>query len=161
MNQRDLFIDFLKGLCIICVVLTHSLPNHVMKAIVFVAWGSMAVPLFLLLQSYHMFHADKLRKDSGLKSKSYKEQYNLVKLWKRIAKPFAFVTIITGVILIVLGHAPVGVIKSAIVNGGIGYGCYYVWIYLQFFLLLPLCLTFVNKWEVCAAYTICHCKSGC
>ena len=57
MEKRDLFIDFLKGICIICVVLTHNLPQSVMKASVFVAWGDMAVPLFLLFQSYHVFHS--------------------------------------------------------------------------------------------------------
>lgn len=145
-TQRDLFIDFLKGLCIICVVLTHNLPHSVMKASAFVAWGSMAVPLFLLIQSYHVFHTDKTRREMGLRSKTYKEHYNLAKLWKRIAMPFIIVTIITGAVLIVFGHDPIEVMKSALLYGGIGPGSYYVWIYLQFFLLLPLCLIFVNKW---------------
>ncbi len=145
-KKRDLFIDFLKGLCIICVVLAHNLPSVVMKGIVFVAWGSMAVPLFLLLQSYHIFHSVNQRRLVDESPISIRKYYNFEKVWKRIARPFIIVTILTGAILVVLGHNPVDVFKSAIVCGGIGPGSYYVWIYIQFFLLLPLFLTFVNKW---------------
>ncbi len=145
-RQRDVFIDFLKGLCIICVVLTHNLPAPVMKALVFVAWGSMAVPLFLLLQCYHVFNSDKLRKEKGLPQKSYREFYNLKKLWHRILKPFFLITLFSGIVLVILGHNPIEVIKGIVYSGGIGPGSYYVWIYLQFFILLPFCLTFINKW---------------
>lgn len=138
-QQRDLFIDFLKGLCIICVVLTHNLPSEVMKATVFVLWGAMAVPLFLTLQSYHVF------KHGTASAKKLSEYYSWKKLWYRILKPFVIVTIATGAILVIAGHDPIGVIKGAIVSGGIGPGSYYVWIYLQFALLLPLCLTLFNK----------------
>ncbi len=159
-HHRDLFIDFLKGLCIICVVITHNLPLSVMKASVFIAWRSMAVPLFLLLQSYHVFHADKIRQEQGLSSRTYKYHYNLSKLWKRIIQPFVITTVITGCVLVILGHDPIQVIKSCVYAGGIGPGSYYIWIYIQFFILLPFCLTIVNKWGVRVAYIVRNCKSG-
>lgn len=143
---RNGFIDFLKGLCIICVILTHNLPVSVMKASVFIVWGAMAVPIFLLIQAYHVFNYDNNCRLIGKKPKSYKEHYNLSKLWRRIIKPFVLCTLFSGCLLIIIGHDPLKVLKAAIVAGGIGPGSYYVWIYLQFFLLLPLCLTFVNKW---------------
>ncbi len=145
-KPRNLFIDFLKGLCIICVVLTHNLPQSTQKALVFVAWGSMAVPLFLLIQSYHVFHSNKLRQENNIDYQSIKDFYNLPKLWKRIAKPFITVTLFTGIILVILGQEPLEVIKKTIRNGGIGPGSYYVWIYFQFFLILPICLKIFTKW---------------
>lgn len=138
-QKRDLFIDFLKGLCIISVVLTHNLPPVVMKASVFVLWGAMAVPLFLMLQSYHVF---KRGANMGMNLKDY---YPWQKIWLRIIKPFVLVTLATGAILVIVGHDPMSVIKDAVIAGGIGPGSYYVWIYLQFALLLPLCLTLFNK----------------
>lgn len=139
LQQRDLFIDFLKGLCIISVVLTHNLPEVVMKASVFVLWGAMAVPLFLTLQSYHVFHR-------GMRpGKKLKDYYPWRKIWHRILKPFAIITLVTGAILVIAGHDPVSVIKGAVISGGIGPGSYYVWIYLQFAFFLPLCLTLFNK----------------
>lgn len=144
-HEKSLFIDFLKGICIVCVVITHNLPPVVMKYTIFILWGGMAVPLFLLIQCYHIFNTDKFRKDQGFPSKSYREQYNIAKIWKRIIRPFLLVTILTGTVLVMMGHNPIEVIKGSIINGGIGPGSYYVWIYLQFFLLLPLCLTLINK----------------
>lgn len=138
-KQRDLFIDFLKGLCIISVVLTHNLPPVVMKASVFVLWGAMAVPLFLTLQSYHVFHR-------GMRSdKKLKDYYSWQNIWHRILKPFAIITLASGAILVIAGHNPIATIKGAVISGGIGPGSYYVWIYLQFALLLPICLTLFNK----------------
>ena len=146
LKERNLFIDFIKGLCIVCVILTHNLPPFVMKASAFVAWGSMAVPLFLLIQAYHVFRSDADRRLEGIPSKSFSEHYKLHKLWKRIIRPFVICTLITGIVLILFGHDPQNVFTECIKMGGIGPGSYYVWIYLQFFLLLPLCLTFINKW---------------
>lgn len=144
-DSRNLFIDFLKGICIICVVIAHNLPPVVMKYTVFILWGGMAVPLFLLIQCYHVFNTDRLRKDKGLQSKSYCEQYRIGKIWKSIIKPFLFITIVTGTMLVIKGHNPVDVLKASVISGGLGPGSYYVWIYLQFFLLLPPCLTLINK----------------
>ncbi len=81
-KYRNLFIDFLKGLCIIAVVFTHNLPDSIMKGTVFIAWGGMAVPLFLLIQSYHIFHAENNRISNGLPTKTLKKYYNLVMIKK-------------------------------------------------------------------------------
>ncbi len=90
----------------------------------------------------------KISRSKGLPSKSFKEHYNLSKLWNRILKPFLLIVLLTGMVLIIVGHNPVEVFKSCIYAGSIGPGSYYVWIYLQFFLLLPFCLTFINTWGV-------------
>ena len=136
-KERSVAIDFLKGICILFIILAHSLPQTVQRYSLFIIWGGMAVPLFLLLQSYHVFN-------KGLGS-NVKNTPDLKKVWKRIIQPFLIVLIFSGCLMIILGHDPLQVIKSAIIGGGIGPGSYYVWIYLQFMILLPICLTLFNK----------------
>ena len=51
----DPFIDFVKGFCILSVVLTHSLPVWLQQHTLFSLWGGMAVPLFLMIQVFHAY----------------------------------------------------------------------------------------------------------
>lgn len=132
--EYDPFIDFLKGFCIICVVLTHCIFPKLGYYSLFPIWGHPAVPLFLLIQ---VFHAYKHGIDNV--------QFNWLKIWDRIIKPFLFVevAIILMVILMRLWLAThpdtfAGLVKRIIMGGGIGPGAYYPWIYLQFAILLPL-----------------------
>lgn len=136
--RRDIFIDFLKGLCIISVVLTHSLPVEVQKSTAFALWGQMAVPLFLILQTYHVFNAALRRKRDGNPPAPLCGHYNFGKVWNRIMLPFLTVTLLTAAALTAAGRDIPTIISSCISSGGIGPGSYYVWIYLQFFLLIPL-----------------------
>lgn len=121
------FIDFLKGLSIIFVVLTHCIPFQ--EKILFSFWGGQAVPFFLLIQVFHYFK---------------KGNYNKVswkKVLKRIILPFVTMLAISFVCRMVLAddnNQRINIIKTTIINGGIGPGSYYIWIYLQFALLLPL-----------------------
>lgn len=127
----DPFIDFMKGLCIICVVLTHSISYKWQQIIGFPFWGAQAVPMFLLIQSYHYFKYEEL------------PSINWRKLFRRILLPFFIVeTIIALYILIAYCYGSGALttpLLALILNGGEGRGSYYVWIYLQFALiLLPL-----------------------
>ena len=52
-SGNDAFIDFLKGVSIILVILSHTLPHHLTF---FPIWGgSKAVPIFLAIQIFHAF----------------------------------------------------------------------------------------------------------
>ena len=51
----DPFIDFVKGVCIVLVVLTHCLPDIVQFYVLFPLWGRPAVPLFLIIQVLHTY----------------------------------------------------------------------------------------------------------
>lgn len=124
----DPFLDYLKGISILFVVLTHCLPNQ--DNILFSLWGDQSVPLFLLIQT---FHAYKHGLDNAVKIP------NFVKLFNRIFKPFLILLFIEMFLLImVFKKDSLQVIKSAVIAGGIGPGSYYVWIYIQFSLLLPI-----------------------
>lgn len=135
-NHRDLFIDFLKGIAILGVVFAHSLPHVIYKWSLFLIYGGMAVPIFLLIQAYHIYNKNDFKSIKDLK---------LQKVWKRIFFPFIIVILFSGSLLVIRGHDPLDILNNIFTSGGIGPGSYYVWIYLQFMILIPICLTIFNK----------------
>lgn len=131
------FLDFLKGCCILFVIGSHCLPAQ--QYILYPIWGQMAVPLFLLIQSFHVFK----KEDVSLDKKSF------VKLVNRILLPFFLVTSVAFLLkMIQEGGFTYNLLKQTIVSGGIGPGSYYPWLYLQFFLLLPIVFLFINKFSM-------------
>lgn len=134
-NQHDSFIDFLKGICILLVVLAHCLPLQ--DYILFPLWGSMAVPLFLLIQVFHAY------KKGNIDIIRY---YNFKKLFYRLLLPFIVLLVIQVFLICFLSKKDLpSILKSTIVSGGIGPGSYYVWVYLQFFILLPVFMFVINR----------------
>lgn len=124
----DPFIDYLKGMSIFFVVLAHCLPLQ--EHILFSLWGAQAVPLFLFVQVFHCY-----KKGVDCISVSY----DLKKIFHRIFKPFLLLVVIQLLLLIFIqDNNSIVTIKNAILSGGIGPGTYYIWIYVQFFFLLPI-----------------------
>lgn len=126
------FIDFLKGLCILFVVIQHSIPAVLHHYSMFAIWGRLAVPIFLLIQVFHTY-----KKDVGGK-------LNCKKLWKRIIRPYLFVQFIILSLSLFVFHNSVEW-SQVIQCGGIGSGGYYPWIYLQFTLVLVLIAPLLKK----------------
>ena len=65
---HDLSLDFVKGVCILLVILNHSTGFTFHQDSWFFLWGYPAVPLFLLIQVYHSYKKDQLGKhlDEGI-----------------------------------------------------------------------------------------------
>ena len=126
---KDYSLDFVKGYAIICVLLNHCLDHSIHQQIFFYIWGLPAVPLFLLVQTFHAYK----------RGCSWK-QLSLMKLWTRVMKPFFIVVAISFLCKVLLNPMiPVTLaLRAAIYGGGRGPGSYYPWIYLQFAILLPL-----------------------
>ena len=130
----DSSIDYLKGLCIFFVVLTHCIPKLVQDWSLFCLWGGMAVPIFLIIQ---VFHAYK-RENEILR-------FNFRKTWERVLKPFVIMQLLMLVISLVGGGNFEENIRNFVKSGGYGPGSYYVWIYFQFALLLSLLYKLCSK----------------
>ena len=128
-NGYDPFLDFLKGFCILSVILTHCLDER-RDYVLFHYWGELAVPLFLILQSYHVFRKDR----------SYISKQQWINMIRRIFLPFICVTIIEiPYFVITTDTTIIGLAKWIILAGGsLGAGSYYFCVYLQFFFLVPL-----------------------
>lgn len=126
---HDLSLDFVKGVCILLVVINHCIDNSFSQKVLFWIWGYPAVPLFLLIQVYQL----------------YKKEYcgiNLQfgKIWKRALFPFLLVQVILFTYVVIT--QPTRTLHSITMIvyywGGRGPGSYYPWIYIQFAILLPL-----------------------
>lgn len=150
----DPFIDFMKGVCIILVVLTHCLPENVQDFILFPLWGRPAVPLFLIIQ---VFHAYKKGLDTA--------RTNYRKLWQRIVKPFLITELVIVVLLWAMATALGGCNWSyftqlMVTNAGFGPGAYFTWIYVQFAILLPLLVPLFKRikggWLAVAFILVCE-----
>ena len=127
-NGYDPFLDFLKGFCILSVICHHCLMSNI-DSVYFVYWGQLAVPLFLILQSYHVFRRDNVQIGKP----------QITKMMHRIFLPFAAVTLLEfSLCLLFRDTSLTQLAKGTILSGGIGPGSYYFWVYLQFFFLVPL-----------------------
>ena len=75
----DPFFDFMKGICILCVIWLHTMPKAETGA---VFWGSQAVPLFLFMQVFHALKGGRIRfPDWG-------------KLFRRIIAPYGVTLVV-------------------------------------------------------------------
>lgn len=132
----DPFIDYLKGICILMVIINHgslSLCDYLQYPL----WVFEAVPIFLLLQVFHVYKKPEPRYP------------NLNKLWKRIIRPFfivEFIIFLLGILTCILKSQNIlSYIHGFIMYGGGGPGSYYVWVYLQFAFLVPLLYKLVRN----------------
>ena len=125
------FIDFLKGISILCVIWTHI--YFFPSLTLFPLWGEMAVPVFILIQVVNTYR-------KGIEAVSFPD---IKKIFKRIILP----AIIVWLILFVI-NAMWGGVKYAdevFHNWGYGPGCYYPWVYLQFAFILPITAWIIKK----------------
>lgn len=127
----DAFIDYLKGIAIIMVLITHATSSeYIQERLLYPIWIYEAVPLFLLIQVFHAYKKN---------SPSYP---SFQKLWNRIIFPF----VLTQLVFVAYGFYAnftrnenlFNYFTNMLIVGGGGPGSYYIWIYLQFAILLPL-----------------------
>lgn len=140
-DGHDPFIDYLKGICILFVVLNHCLPSGFTDRTLFCIWGSTAVPIFLMLQVFHAF-----KKGINHVTVSYK------KIWHRVVRPFLIAELLLVVFCflrqVVFGDTSTAQFAETIIFwGGIGPGCYYPWIYIQFAVLMPFVASFLKLFK--------------
>lgn len=144
-SGNDYFIDFLKGVSIVLVILSHTLPHDLTY---FPIWGgSKAVPIFLVIQIFHAYKKGNPRIPS------------FSKMLSRVIWPFL---LFQSIILLVLLCRSIDsfseiirIIKSTIAGGGNGPGSYYIYIYIQFALLLPFIYACLNRYKTRTIFYSC------
>lgn len=126
---HDDFLDFVKGVCIVFIVLNHCMPDSWLAGSLFCLWGRFAVPIFLFIQVFHCYKHGLV----GLHT-----QWG--KMWRRVIRPFLIVNvfIVLGLLVRPLldGRISLSTVFWSVIPGGPG--GYYPWIYVQFAILLPL-----------------------
>lgn len=131
-------VDVLKGFAILYVLFTHSMPLFLKNLTMFDLWGGMGVPIFLLIQVFH-YYKRGLDKTPAI---------NPVKVLKRVVAPFILAELAIILLKCIMGEPFSESFMGCLSNWGYGPGEYYVWIYLQFVLLLPLTTYIFKKIEV-------------
>lgn len=127
-HSYDPFIDFIKGISIIFVILNHCIGESLHSKSFYCLWGDSAVPLFLIIQTFHAY------------KKGLDVQLSISKVWRRVLRNFILMQLVLVAILAVKDDGGiVHTIGEWLSQGGFGSGSYYVWIYFQFAILLPLC----------------------
>ena len=140
-DEYDPLIDYIKGLCIIFVVMTHSMSRTELNNILFPFWGDTAVPFFLIIQAFHY----------------YKKGFNVVmpnihKLWKRIIAPFIIMVALMFLIQYFIYYdVTEGDFYPKLYWDKRGPGSYYFFIYLEFSFIIPLIALLFKKlsWKWC------------
>lgn len=128
LSGYDPFIDYIKAYAIICVLIGHTFPY--LNYMGYGLWAGMQVPLFVLVQSFHV-----IKKDNP--------SFNFKKIIWRVLIPYLLIQ--SMVLICILSRFEGGALQNQIlyfvISGGYGPGSYYPWIYIQIALLLP----FINR----------------
>ena len=132
-------VDFIKGLAAISVIFLHTLPLSILKGTfaVFHIWQS--VPLFLFITFYLGFrNLDK-------KEDVFRGYYSNDRLWKIFLKiwlPLLILAVIETAFFLVVGTKEKAIGCLLCYNNGPG--SYYVWCYMQIWLLMPAIYLLLN-----------------
>lgn len=111
------------------VVFNHALPLYIKKDILYNLWGGLGVPIFLLLQSFHYYKR-------GLGNS---KPFNFMGFFKKMFLPFLIAELLIVIIRGLLEGDILGFARSVLLSCGTGPGDHYIWIFLQFVVLLPIC----------------------
>ena len=136
-------IDLIKGLAIISVIITHSLPAFMLIRgfTNFYVWE--AVPIFIVLMGVNAGMSFKRRGFSAFKISVLKPYF--ISRFERIVFPFAlfsFLLIVAGALLFAFTGKNILYIGPTLITGvlptGSGPGNYFVTLLFQFILVFPL-----------------------
>lgn len=128
------WIDGAKGVAILSVILLHSLPCQ--REIGWMWHIGQAVPVFLFITAYLIStRFDTLR--------TYFTWGRFTKMMKKVFVPFVIVLAIQLICFALIDKLPS--LKTIVKYGGIGPGSYYIWLYLQSWILIPFMVWLVRR----------------
>lgn len=150
-GNRNLYIDFLKVIAIIFIIITHdpwSVSNGKLPLFVFVV--DMAVPIFMIVSGYNYANG---------KHGVIKDEYKLCHILKRLKRfllPYIIVVFGEVVLLLVIKNKEytVAALLLDIVKGGYGPGAYYTPIMFQFVFLVPILWYIYNRYGIYSIFII-------
>lgn len=127
----------MKGIAILFVILNHNIPLNILDNYKYFYHIGQAVPIFMMISGYLVYAKYSVQ--------DMFENFNhFSKVFKRIMFPFFIVTIIQVLIKVMFGTFS---LKALIIDGGIGPGSYYPWVFLQCTLILPIIVFIMNKYS--------------
>ncbi len=145
--KRNHVVDILKGICIICVIITHyNWKNSVRLIPMFPFFIDMAVPVFMIVSGYVYAISFEKHNISSI-GQAYQIDYLIDKLL-RYTIPFIIIYVLE---LIAFYRIDVVYCKREIIwnffTGGFGYGSYYYPIMIQFIFVFPIVFFLIKRLE--------------
>lgn len=148
-DKTNNFLDILKGICIIFVIITHfSWTNDERLSFLFSYWIEMTVPIFMIISGY-VYCLSYQRQNITCFSDAYHPK-NIVNKMLRYTVPFLIAYILEVGYLSLIGQITItrenlfGWILCFF-QGGLGPGSYYYPIIIQFIFLYPAIYFIINK----------------
>ncbi len=145
--SRNSFLDGLKGIAILCVIITHfQWTDTLRKKLLFPFWIDMAVPIFMIISGYVNACSGERNGTHGLR-----DAYRIKRIKKKLFRylfPFLLTYFVEVVIICAFSSAisPWSLLYGWM-GGGYGPGSYYVPIMIQFIFLFPLIERTIRKYS--------------
>lgn len=139
-SSRLDYVDFVKGLAAISVILLHTLPKSILKNSFAVYHIWQAVPIFIFV-SFYLGFRNLEKKDvvfDGYYSKS-----RLIKVFVKIWLPLIILAGLESIYLFAIGDRSRAIGCLLCIENGPG--SYYVWCYMQIWLLIPVIFIVLKK----------------
>lgn len=141
MRQNHLeYIDYIKGLAAISVILLHTLPRSILydSFAVYHIWQ--AVPIFLFITFYLGFRNFE---KTGNVFTGYYSKDRVKKLFQKLWLPLLILAVFEAFFFISTGNCSRAISSLLCISNGPG--SYYIWVYMQLWLLLPLIYALIKK----------------
>lgn len=156
-NKRYHSIDFLKGVCIIFVILTHYDWSDAERLfLLFPFWINMAVPIFMIISGFVYAKSFVKHKVSSMEI-AYSPSYIIDKI-VRYTIPYAMVFIVEVIVFSISGKKDFTIfdIILSFVSGGFGPGGYYYPIMIQFIFVFPIIYFIIRRYDF-SGLVLCFC----
>lgn len=133
-------IDFIKGLAAVSVILLHTLPKSVLYGSFAVYHIWQAVPLFLFITFYLSFR--NFEKTENV-FPGYYSKDRVKKVFKKLWLPLLILAVLEAIFFICMGNNSKAIGSLLCISNGPG--SYYIWVYMQIWLLLPLIYALIKR----------------
>lgn len=134
-------IDFIKGLAAISVILLHTLPEGVLYSSFAVYHIWQAVPIFLFITFYLGFRSFEKTVDFF---KGYYSKERVKKIFQKLWLPLLILAVLEAFFFIFIGNNDRAIGSLLCISNGPG--SYYIWVYMQIWILLPLIYALLQKY---------------
>ena len=147
MGKRYQSIDFLKGLCILTVIVIHyAWSDEERLNLLFPFWINMGVPIFMIISGF--VYAKSYQRHNITIHNVFNWENVLNKLI-RYTLPFLFAVLLEEILLAKIGVINIGLKQFVytFLSGGIGPGSYYYPVMIQFIFFFPVVYFIVRKYN--------------
>ena len=139
-KERIDFLDYLKAICVILVVVTHY-DWQSKHSYIFTMFINMAVPVFMIISGYNFAMSNK-RKTDGTMKQMYSPRVIIPKL-ERFLIPF-FAICLVEIVLLMIEQKEINPFRIFFM-GAYGPGSYYVPLMIQLLIIFPIIYKLVKK----------------